>query len=141
MTQTEPHPVPPVTSGPFAALDQKLQVGGFVTVFVTRTDGGLSVVLHGSLGDTQPLLERGTAFDAQIGGVFEQLARRTLKPSEALLEQVRDAPTAPDAVSRPGSAVAPPPVAVQEMLSAPRGTRLPPPPAVSGTENLDDFEV
>jgi len=74
-------------------LEAQLSEGVMVSLFVTRTQDGLCVVMHSpALGD-HTLRASGEQFDRELGGAF--LALRQQKRSSALLEQMRDTPTLP----------------------------------------------
>ncbi len=149
MIQSQPTPTSAAESGPFATLEKLLTPGAFITLFVTRTQAGLSMVLHGALGDTQPLEEPGADFDAQLPAVFEQLGTKAPPPAASLLEQLRPAPTVPPpsktapAVTGVNPKVSPPapPAVTQEVLSTPRHTPTAVITPAQQPLDLDDLDV
>jgi len=74
-------------------LEAQLSEGVMVSLFVTRTQDGLRVVMHSpALGD-HTLRASGEQFDRELGGAF--LALRQQKRSSALIEQIKVTPTLP----------------------------------------------
>jgi len=104
-------------------LEAQLSEGVMVSLFVTRTQDGLSLVMHSpALGD-HTLRASGEQFDRELGGAF--LALRQQKRSSALLEQIKETPTLPTP--------APQVVAVKASGKAAPSTLFAGPPAPSQT--------
>ena len=87
LAQADPAHASEPSSGAFEALEHTLEAGQMATFFVTRTPGGLEIVLHSESLWNQTLKTTGQVMDQTFGGFLHGLKEGMRRSS--LLDQLR----------------------------------------------------